>query len=103
MADAKADVKLGSLVREEAMCCTRSWNCTEPASLRRATPFWAVAGEVRSRVTVPPEEATEGEQGAAPPPGLEPTAASAWEGCGWLWTPSYVATRMDRSSALLCT
>ena len=93
MAAARAAVKLGSLVKEEAICSTK--NCwTTGFPLTSWTEFLAVLlanpGWIKSRVTVGRGETMEAglrtEAGVAAR--LKPNDTSTGEGCWWLCSPS---------------
>lgn len=92
MAAASAAVKVGSFVREEAICSTRSrWNSGDSVFGRgRALFSFAGLDFVRSRVMV--EELSVVERGTGPrfvAQRLDPEVSwSAWDGIGWLCSPS---------------
>lgn len=94
MAAASADVKVGSFVRDEAICSTRNlWNSGDSV-FGRVGVFISLADLdfVRSTVTVGLNELTEVEQGTEPSgvmQRLDPKVS--WSACdwfGWLCSPS---------------
>lgn len=84
MAAASAFVKLGSLVKEEAICSTKNFRTSGVSVLG----FGLLVSEVldldfvKSRVMVGPDEPREVEQGTDPKvmQRFEPGDASSWEG-----------------------
>ena len=112
IAAASAAVKLGSFVNEEAICSTRNCCNSGESNLGFAKVLASIIAIgfafTKSRETACADEdpgAAETTAGAmltlraAAPPEV----ASIWDGCGWLCSPSYVATRTDWSSTLLWT
>ena len=91
MAATSAALKLGSLVKEVAICSTNTWGTSGESTFG----FMFLESSlhldfVKSRVTVGAEEFRDAEQGTEPigTHRLAPDAASIWEGWGWLCSPS---------------
>lgn len=92
MAAASAALKLGSLVREVAICSTKKrWNSGVLEGLATSE---LELGFVRSRVMVAPDDPSEGGGALVTPDGtftlhlFGPDVAPGREGCGWLCSPS---------------
>lgn len=87
-------MKLGSFVKEDAICSTK--NCRTSGEFILCfgvlTSLLSLVGFdfVKSSVMVGPHEAREVEHGTEPNVRLrlEPDVASICEGCGWLCSPS---------------
>lgn len=83
IAVATVAAKLGFLDKEDAICSTKCC-CRELVFMSSINLFKNVGFVVTSWFT-------------------SGTVNSAWDGWGWLCSPSYVATKMDGSLTLLCT
>lgn len=96
MAEARADLKVGSFVREQAICSARNrWRSGDSIFGCGGVVLFSFSGleSVRSRVMAGPNELREAEQGTEPrlvvTLRLDPEVSwSAWEGAAWLCSPS---------------
>ena len=94
MAAARAAVKLGSFVKEEAICSTK--NCLTSGESILGFDCLAISllgfAFIKSRAVrvVVPAELRGSEQGTEPmvTQRFEPVVASTWVGLGWLCSPS---------------
>lgn len=105
MAAASADAKLGSLVKEEAICWTKNcWKAGGAPSISRGLRLLFLSHEKVGTGDV--LLAMDGESGLSCWFGdIEPinVTSALVSGCMWLCSPSYVATNKHGFSALFCT